>query len=225
MNKTCGKIWLVLALCALCGQNLIGQENIELIIMPGKHWTGTMWAFLIPIQKTPQLAAWVETTDGQYVETLFVTGKAAKKTWLGSPQGGRPDSLPVWYAVSTSSSVDAESSATPAGKEAFASGTGNLESGRAYVVKLEVNHSFDYNDAWPKKAGAGDANYSGVNGQPSVIYEGKIVAGQSGKVVLEFLGQGSVNGSIGRIVPGSEGLTTALSIIESAIVETKREKQ
>ena len=36
--------------------------------------------------------------------------------------------------------------------------TGKL---KKFIVKIEINHSTDFNDAYPKSAKEGDANYSG----------------------------------------------------------------
>lgn len=41
------------------------------------------------------------------------------------------------------------------------------------MVKVEVNHSTDFNDCYPKNDPAGDAHYSGGkegSGQPALIY-------------------------------------------------------
>jgi len=84
-----------------------------------------------------------------------------------------------------------------------------------------VNASYDYNDTWPKEAKEGEANYSGVNGQPSLIYEALFTAGESGSVMLKTAGQGSVDGSNGDIMRNLEGLTTSLSIIKSAFISIK----
>ena len=79
-----------------------------------------------------------------------------------------------------------------------------------------MNASYDYNETWPKEAKEGDANYSGVNGQPSLIYETVFIAGESGTVILQTAGQGSVDGSSGEITRNLDGLTTALTIIKRA---------
>ena len=129
----------------------------------------------------------------------------------------------MWdHAVAASgSAVDAASSATPkAGVSLAASGDG-LVSGAEYRVRLEVNASFDYNATWTKKARAGEAGYSGVNGQPSLVYEASFVAGTPGVVILQPIGKGSVDGSSGAVEPGLAGLTTALGIVAKAELEIK----
>jgi hypothetical protein len=57
-------------------------------------------------------------------------------------------------------------------------------------------------------------NNSGVNGQPSLIYHAKFIAGISGKIKLNPIGHGSVNGSNGNIVYALDSFTTALTIIK-----------
>jgi hypothetical protein len=87
-----------------------------------------------------------------------------------------------------------------------------LINGQEYNVYLEINHSFDYNDTWQKKE-------NDVNGQPSLIYHAKFMAGTPGKVPLNPIGHGSVNGSDGYI-QSVEGMTTALTIIKDAYIIT-----
>ena len=185
-------------------------------VVPGENWTTRMWIAFVPVSKGPQLACWIETADGRYVATLTATARSADDDWRGAPEEGRPESLPVWNAArAAGSAVDAASSATPKeGFEASRSGLG-LVAGETYVIRCEVNHSFDYNDAWPKKAKRGEAAYSGVNGQPSVVYEARFVAESGTRVDLVPVGTGSVDGSSGVTKAGLDGVTSALSIIES----------
>jgi len=184
-----------------------------------------MWIAIIPKKKTPQFAVWLETVDGAYVSTLTVTQSSAKNQWIGNPKGGRPEALPVWnHAHSASDTkLDAMSSATTNASLSLDSSAGVFSLDTEYVIKLEVNTSYDYNEAWPKNAKAGNADYSGVNGQPSVIYEGRFSAGKAETVVLQPIGQGSVDGTNGKIKPGLEGITTALQMIKTAKVQIKGE--
>ncbi len=201
--------------------------QIALDIVPGKKWKSIMWAGPIPMTKTPQIAAWVETAEGNFVATLTVTSKAATGNWFGNPEGGRPDSLPVWLAAAKRTSanaggesIDAVTSATPkAGIDVDR--TVGILPGKEYRIFVEVNASFDYNADWPKKAKQGEANYSGVNGQPSLVYSGTFTAGTPATVALEPVGTGSVDGSSGEIASGTKGLTTALSLIKSAKAEIR----
>jgi hypothetical protein len=207
------------AACAFAaGSADAGSGGLSLSVRPGKAWTTVKWFGIFPMRMRPQLAAWIETEEGRYVATIAVTEKAAKRSWTAAPSGGRPESLPIWYHAggAAAGDVDAASSATPKGPVDLGAGAGALEPGKAYVVKLEVNKSFDYNEAWPKDAKAGEGDPSGVNGQPSVLYEARFVAGSAGSVRLEPVGRGAVDGSSGEVKAGLEGLTTALEIVDSA---------
>jgi len=214
---------LMLAGCTNAAQGETHDEDAVICIEPGENWTRTMWIAFIPVKKAPQLAAWIETEEGEYIATITVTQSCSKQKWAGNPEGGRPESLPVWIHAKTKAkaNVDDTTSATP--KEGVTAGTdvNGLIEGNRYRVLVEVNASYDYNDTWPKEAKEGEANYSGVNGQPSLIYEALFTAGESGTVFLEATGQGSVDGSSGEITRNLDGLTSALTIIKSAYVNKK----
>lgn len=198
---------------------------VEATVIPGPAWTGSMWIGVVKVRKEPQYAMWVETANGEYVATLVVSGKTVSRKWTGAPDEGRPESLPVWSAararaLGSDPSVDAASSATLDASAAI-SRTVDLVAGREYVIKLEVNQSFDYNERWPKKAKKGSPGYSGVNGQPSLVYEGRLRAERGATVRLVPVAQGSVDGSDGRARLGLDGLSTALEIVSSATAEVK----
>lgn len=211
-----------LAAFALC--SILSAKEITVSVGAGKNWK----------QKMPaQFAVWLEDEEGNYVHTLYVTKKTAKKSFIFSPKEGRPESLPVWYHASknggenfsavagdidgeksggTKNDFDAVSSATPKGGVIFTAG---LEDGKDFVIKAEFNTSFDYNDFYTKKN-------SGVNGQPSVIYSAKIPSDfseSSGEIILTFAGTGSLDGSDGNIQDESENLTTAKSIVKLVAVK------
>lgn len=208
------------AFAGLCAQN--ASIEAEARIVPGSTWSSRMWIGIIPMKKTPQYAFWIETEDGEFVRTLAVTNRSAKGEWRGAPEGGRPDSLPVWsHAAARGASdgaeeVDAASSATPAGGGEIRASSGKLEAGKRYRARFEINASFDYNDAWPKKAREGEPGWSGVNGQPSVVYEAVFSAGEGGEIVLKPAGQGAIDGSDGEMRIGLEGVDSALFMVESA---------
>ena len=192
-----------------------GQSDIangmELSVEPGEHWLEKMKVFIFSIKKAPQMAAWIENNQGQYVSTITVTNKSAVKKWRNGPKEGRPEALPVWNhkAMDSMAQVDSVSAATSKkGINLMADNT-SLIKGSEYNVYLEVNHSFDYNETWPKKE-------NDVNGQPSLVYHAKFTAGMSGRIELKPMGYGSADGSDGNIVNGLTGMTTALIIIDSA---------
>ena len=189
------------------------QNEIELSVEPGEYWQQKMKVFVFSINNPPQMAAWIEDDNGNYVSTITVTSRSAKKNWRSAPKDGRPEALPVWnYAVQNNASkdsIDAVSSASSKEKvEASVTGD-SLINGSEYNVYLEINHSFDYNEFWTE-------DNSGVNGQPSLIYHAKFTAGKPDKIDLVPVGHGSVDGSDGEITLGLEGFTTALEMMKSA---------
>jgi hypothetical protein len=190
------------------------KTQLELIIKPGEHWLSPMWILFIPIAKGPQFAAWIEDKDGGYLFTIGISERSARQNWKSAPKGGRPESLPVWrHKRSVAETLDGVSSATPKGT-AKAQGEFFLTEGVEYQVFLELNSSFDYNQAWTKQN-------SGVNGQPSVVYSARFTPGSAGTIPLAPLGRGSVDGSEGVIIPDLTTLTTARFIAAEVFLRVK----
>ena len=190
----------------------INLGGIELSVEPGERWLGKMKILIFSINKTPQMAAWIENEQGNYISTIIVTNKNVKKNWTSAPKEGRPEALPVWNNKIQNniniSQIDSVSAATSKGAVDVKINNGSLINGQEYSVYLEINHSFDYNDFWTE-------NNSGVNGQPSLIYHANFIAGVPGRIALYPIGYGSVDGSDGNIIYGFNGITTALTIIKN----------
>lgn len=174
-------------------------------LKPGPYYNGTGTAFLVfRYTVQPQVAVWIEKLDGTYLDTLFVTSKVQSGKWLQAPEAGRPEALPVWSHLQKEQ-VDAVSSATPKGETTYGSSlAASLPAGK-YLIRLETNRSYDYNDDFPKK--------SGVNGQPSVIYQAELTVGAGqGEATFEPIGTGSVDGSDGTVRLGLQSIDTALEL-------------
>jgi hypothetical protein len=208
----------------LTAPSAVAEERapMELSIQPGGRWKIRTWSFIFPIIHTPQFAAWVEDEGGNYISTILVSGKIAKQNWRSAPKEGRPEALPVWtHALvrngkTDRTEIDGVSSATPSDGVTAAYGGETLISGREYRIFFEVNHSFDYNETWPKKDAKG--RRTGVNGQPSLIYYASVTAGKPEQVRLEPVGRGAPDGSHGNIISGTEGMTDALSIVDQVFI-------
>ena len=186
-------------------------DSTELIIEPGENWKGKMKIAFFSISKTPQIAAWIEDTEGRCITTVTVTSRSAKKNWRSAPKEGRPEALPVWnhMQLNQAANLDTVSTATPKKSVEAKIDKSRLSSGNKYNIFLEINHSFDYNDYWTK-------DNSGVNGQPSLVYQAQFTAGQPCRLTLAPIGYGSVDGSNGIITSGLEHFTSALSIVSKA---------
>lgn len=195
------------------------QDQMELVVEPGENWFSKMKLFLfVSKTNTPQLAAWIEDDDGNYISTLAVTEKSVNGKWIAAPKEGRPEALPVWnhkqHNFSVSKDVDTVSSASIKSSLKASIDKGTLNDGKIYNVFLEVNHSFNYNSYWTK-------DNSGVNGQPSLVYHAQFTAGQKENVSLVPIGYGSVDGSNGTITRELENLTSALNIVGNACIVWK----
>ncbi|MDR1898491.1 MAG: DUF2271 domain-containing protein [Treponema sp.] len=194
------------------------SADLELSVSPGAGWKIRSWIGIFPMTHRPQFAAWIEDEEGNYIATFLVSSRGAQKNWRSAPREGRPEALPVWeHALgrggqNSRAEIDGVSAATPVGSVSAVYRGSALKAGKEYRVFFEVNHSFDYNETWPKKDRNGKS--TGVNGQPSLVYQARFTAGQPGQVRLEPAGCGAADGSHGNISPGTGGITSALSIVE-----------
>jgi hypothetical protein len=192
-------------------------------------------------ETTPQIAVWIEDTNGRYIDTLFVTKKGGTQGWVG-PIGlpankiRRPEALPCWshtrgvkyadgYFMPTKDEPlpDAITAASPTGD--FRLTTTIPEKTGRFIIKAEVNNSTDFNDAFPKSAARGAPNYTGGtwgSGQPSLVYAATVdLASGPGTWELRPIGHGSPDGSDGGINPDLSGLTTATDIVRRITVSTQ----
>ena len=214
-------------------------------VTTGEHYSHRMKVMpLIVVKNHPQMAAWVESEDGEFLNTLFITNRLATQDWRGAPADPTPakeirraEALPVWshrhgrhYAdglpVPTRDQPmpDAVTSATPL--QSFSVRTVLPEEPRTVWVYLEVNNSTDFNETYAKDLEPGDEAYSGGefgSGQPSLVYRGsvdtaRLTARADTQVHLDLVGHGSPDGSTGRIYPQLNGITTARSILRSVSI-------
>lgn len=186
--------------------------RIELRLEPGPHYAKDMKVFLFSYTVWPQVAAWLETPDGRFVDTLYVTELAVTGKYRAAPKAGRPESLPVWTARKSGAAEAVSSPTTVGAPVSYASGlAASLPPGR-YVVMLETNRSYDWNETYTKKN-------AGVNGQPSLVYRAELELG-AGPAEARFtpIGVGSVDGSDGELRPELAGIDTALELFSSMTV-------
>lgn len=227
--------------------------TIRLTVAEGKEWTHSFKTMVVAKTKNqPQMAFWLEDASGAYVATIYVTYRTAVQDWRASfgekkEKIKRPSALPVWVRAHAGRGVESkklcaachglhkERRKTVEGELAAMTGatpkTGftrewTLLPGIApgnYVLKAEINHSKDWNDAYPEKAKEKDADYSGGSmgsGQPSLVYEGVLAIGCGpSSVVLEPVGHGQPAGASGEIAKDLGSLTTALEIVKSIRAE------
>jgi hypothetical protein len=168
----------------------------------------------------PQIAVWVEDTLGNHLQTLYVTRKFAKQDWGPVPHNNnscfRTSSLPFWLnkydragntAPTTSHPLpDAITSATPQG--CFDLNT-VLVTAFPVIVRVEINSSFDYNKVFNSRRKS-----SKINGQPALVYEGRL-NGYSPLypvVAMKVAGHSGETGEDSLLYKEVSGLTTATGI-------------
>ena len=236
--KKMGLTWIyLLSVCfCSCQDDLVEYEqgDVKVSIEQGKGWLHDFPLFLgIDKKNPPQVAIWLEDTVGNYLSTIYVTHKIATQSWQSAGGNRRKEALPHWcysrgvqyedglYLPTKSRPVtDGISGATPRdGFDVKLRPDGTLQH---FVVKVEVNHSTDFNDDYPKAAKPGDANYSGGkegSGQPALVYAARVDL-SSGNKSFEavLLGHSSPDGSSGEIFEDVSGITTALRIVKRIIV-------
>ena len=234
-------VCFLFAACS-CQKDLVeyGQGDLKIFVEQGEHWLHDFPLFLgVKKKNAPQIAIWVEDMQGKYLSTVYVTHKAATQSWIGSKGNPRKEALPHWR---WSQAADGVTGATPNGgldiKPVADGVTGATPRGsfdvklcpttmlKQFVVKIELNHSIDFNDYYPETAKEGEPNYSGGkegSGQPAVVYAATVDL-QSGATSFDavLLGHSSPDGTSGRIYPDVSKLTTALKIVERITINVQR---
>ena len=194
------------------------EDTIVLTVEPGEYWQSKLKVFIFSIDSTPQMAAWIENEQGQYISTVAITNRTANKAFKGAPKGLVVEALPVWNHLQQNNpeqnNLDAVSTATPMGTVEVRIDKRQFTDGNTYYVLLEINSGSDYNEYWTRKK-------TGQNGQPSVIYRAQFTTESSGFIDLEPVGYGSVDGSNGNITYELDTLTTALQILKNVYLTIK----
>lgn len=199
-----------------------GTSELLITIEPGEEWLHRYSA----LQKNPpQFAVWAERLDDSFAGTIFATRKAATNGWAFSGGNTRKEALPVWMAKKAGETVDAIAGATPRGAFAVALAPKDGATERKFYIYVELNHSTDFNAAYPEDAKEGEPGYSGGiagSGQPSIVYRCLVdLDAGAGDYAFTAIGHGSPDGSDGLVDSDLSTLTTALSIAGRVAAELK----
>lgn len=208
--------------------------DLRISIEKGDEWLHNFPLFLgISIKNPPQIAIWAEDKEGNYISTLYATHKIATQSWQASGGNRRKEALPHWCSTrgvayedglylptKKSPLTDGITGATPKGS--FHIKMTPTQKLKQFVIKIEINHSTDWNEAYPKDAKEGDTNYSGGkkgSGQPAVVYAAKIDLDSGQKeFTAHLIGHSSPDGSNGEINTDTSSLTTALNIVKKITI-------
>lgn len=219
-----------------CQKELIEYEkgDVKVCIEQGEEWLHDFPLFLgIKKKNPPQIAIWLEDAQGNYLSTVYATHKIATQSWQASGGNRRKEALPHWchsrgvkYAdglylpTKKEPLTDGISGATPHGS--FEIKLSPAAALKKFIVKIEINHSTDFNDAFHKSAKEGDANYSGGkegSGQPAIVYAANVDLSSGDKSFeANLIGHSSPDGSSGKINADTSELTTALHIVKRITV-------
>lgn len=227
--------WMFLSLlcCSSCQNELIDYEqgNVKISIEKGEEWAHDFPLFLgINKKNPPQIAIWLEDVHGNYLSTVYASHKIATQSWQSAGNNRRKEALPHWcysrgvqyedglyLPTKKQPLTDGISGATPRG--GFDVKINPAKGLKQFVVKVELNHSTDFNENFPKAAKEGDANYSGGkegSGQPAVVYAATIDLNSGVKMYeAKLTGHSSPDGSDGKLYEDVSPLTTALHIVKS----------
>lgn len=145
----------------------------------------------------PLIAVWLEDSEGEYMETLFVSSKALEIN--------RPSALPVWsHKAQMNTMVLPDDVSGASNKDNSGSFNPSIT---GFRIVVEINRSYDYNTNYKK-----DVDF---NGQPSLIYEAVLKdIEDGGRVNLTLIGHGSINGDDGEINVQLDKITTAKEIFK-----------
>jgi len=189
----------------------------------------------------PLVAVWLETPSGQYIQTLYVSQSIASGFFAHADNSGnkwkpgsrrRPAALPYWshkrnvkeedgYFIPTPATPmpDAYTGPTPLKSFVLKSKSDSLLSNE-FVVLLEINQCFDFNRTWTTTRFPNDNQYA-TSGQPSLIYSSATI--NPSKLEAEYkmsvVGYGNPSGADGNLNPNLSGFTTALEIVNKAVVK------
>ncbi len=220
--------------------NLSGGESLprlNLFIKAGSTYeSDPQPAFLgFTYTSVPQLAIWMETLEGEYIDTLYITGKTSSSGFGKTDTGKvrRPEALPYWshrrgiqeddgyFAPSENNSdLDGVTGATPRSDYLVSLTAPRMGQ---YRLMMEVNRSYDFNEYYSKDRFPEDPVYSGdgSSGQPSLVYAVTIDSTGPGKYLLQLIGHGHHSGADGTLYTELNDITTAKNILSFVVADVE----
>jgi hypothetical protein len=189
----------------------------------------------------PLFAIWLEDAEGKYIQTLYVARSVAKgvfrygrqenNKWIETEKRA-PQTLPYWahkrgikasdglFVPDEKTAVpDAYTGATPVTGFSLRTRSDNQLPQR-FVVKLEINQNWDWNEFWTNDKYPDDENYK-MSCQPALVYEAVIENNSSGIYQMKPVGHSHYSGKTGELFTDLSTITTALDIVGSARVIIK----
>ncbi len=190
----------------------------------------------------PLMVVWIETDNGEYIQTLFVAESIGKGVFkYSTPASGkwmpgsilRPAALPYWghkrgiktaeglFLPSAENPVpDAYTGPTPTSHFILETKADNPLPQR-FRVLLEINQSWDWNEYWTNNKYPDNKEYK-TSSQPSIIYAAEVNLDQpTREVTFTPIGHGHYAGEDGILYTDLTTITTALNITSSIKLKIK----
>ena len=188
----------------------------------------------------PLMAAWIEDTSGNFIQTLYVAESIAKgvfghgdKTtgkWLPGPIR-RPAALPYWahsrgvlesdglYIPTQETAIpDAYTGATPQAHFVLQA-RADKKLPDAFYILFEINQSWDWNEYWTNNRYLDDEDYK-TSCQPALVYKTYISESERNSIMkLKLVGHSHYSGENGELYTDLSTITTAREITESIYVK------
>lgn len=215
------------------------MPKLSLFFKAGREYESDPRILFLNITYTsvPQISVWMETLEGQYIDTLYVTGKISDASFRGKADDGgrkrRPEALPYWshkrgiqesdglyVPIANNPDLDGVTAATP--KNDYQVTLTAPKMGR-YKLMMEVNRTYDFNEYYSPTRFPDDPIYSGdgSSGQPSLIYQAIIDSHQPGHHFFELIGHGHHSGADGRLYEDLSNITTAKDILAFVVASVE----
>jgi hypothetical protein len=192
-----------------------------------------------PEHNHPSFAVWLETLDGDIIQTLFVTqslatgfyryGDAGNGKWLKvSGEAARPAALPYWLyrneltkgrlPKAGSRLPDAYTGPTPESSARFQFKTNGILP-QQFRVLVEVNQPWDWNFHWNNDRFPTNMDYR-TSAQPSIVYVVTVNLETSElRYFLNPIGHGHQSGMDGTLNTDLSTITTALRIFDRIYID------
>ncbi|MEN8152576.1 MAG: hypothetical protein ABFR75_01015 [Acidobacteriota bacterium] len=163
----------------------------------------------------PQVAIWLEDLENNEIRTIYVTRRTAENDWYGKTEC--PVSLPLWQSRKKKNLPDGVSGAT---EKNFIKRSLQIKKDITFNIFIEVNVAGDYNRNFPANFENGSPDPQG-NGQPSIIYRGKIKINKGERTIPEVIGRSMQLDPVKDVISDMKGITSALKVIKKIEVYIK----
>lgn len=173
----------------------------------------------------PQIAIWLQRRGTDHIRTVWVARRAGRRLWKGKFEC--PTALPYWESRHQHERsdwrargllrrlVDAISGATPTGGVFTA--RVSIPKGSRWDAYIEVNASADFNADFPYWHEDGSPDHD-VNGQPSLVYRGRVVALPDSNDALRLIGRTDQWIPVDYLIEDLTGITSAKDLITDITV-------